>query len=65
MKNKYWYEDSLTFHETLLHELDEWLDYWQEKLITAKDTEWVQRKINGVKISIQKYYYDLEQLKNT
>ena len=65
MKNKYWYEDSLTFHENLLHELDEWLDYWQETLLTDKDTEWVQSKIDSVKISIRRNYYDLEQLKNT
>ena len=55
-------DNPTTFYTTLLHDLDELLDYWQDKLLTDKDNEWVLRKIRNVKISIQSNYCQLEQL---
>lgn len=65
MKNKQnWWEDNTQFYTTLLDELDELLDYWQDKLLTETDTKWVQRKIDAVKITMQVYYCELERLNN-
>lgn len=56
-------DNPIKFYTDLLHEADELLDYWQEKLLTDKDTDWVQRKIKNTKIAIQGNYLQLENLK--
>lgn len=56
-------DNPIKFYTTLLTEADELLDYWQEKLLTDKDTEWVQRKIKNTKIAIAGYVKQLELLK--
>ena len=55
-------DNPVTFYTTLLHEADELLEYWQDKLLTDKDTEWVERKIKNTKIAIADYVKQLEQL---
>ena len=55
-------DNPINFYTTLLDEADELLDYWQEKLLTDKDTEWVERKIKNTKIALRNNYITLEQL---
>ena len=55
-------DNPINFYTTLLDDADELLDYWQEKLLTDKDTEWVERKIKNTKIALRNTYIILEQL---
>ena len=55
-------DNPISFYTTLLDDADELLDYWQEKLLTDKDTEWVERKIKNTKIALRNNYITLEQL---
>ena len=55
-------DNPINFYTTLLDDADELLDYWQEKLLTDKDTEWVERKIKNTKIALRNNYITLEQL---
>lgn len=56
-------DNPINFYTDLLHESNDLLDYWQEKLLTDKDTEWVEGKIKHTKIAIQGNYLQLEKLK--